>query len=68
MKGHPNMQHAQMPEPVVPPGTPIPPPGYPPPLDDPADPNDAPVELPPQPVDDPEIEQPPPMHMAARAE
>ena len=54
------MHHAQMPEPVVPPGPPIPPP----PFDDPDGPQPTPVELPP-PDGEPDSEDdlPPPIRL-----
>jgi hypothetical protein len=55
------MRHAQMPEPIPPPGQPIPPP-----MDDPDGPMPTPVELPPPGGDpDPETDPPVPLHMAA---
>ena len=53
------MQQAQMPEPVVPPGTPWPLPT--PPLHDP---DDAPGDMPPPPMDDPEPDEAPPLKVS----
>jgi hypothetical protein len=55
------MFHAQMPEPIVPPGPPMPPP-----MDDPDGPMPTPVELPPPGGDQvPETDPPVPLRMRA---